>query len=156
YTSRSRAGSWNRIAACPFQQLEHVLFTCDLLLLPVVTRRLDRRVQSLWIRRLNRRMTKRENRFQLVRTGSKEARVLRQHFLSLRERGGVRVTCPRRSEACRLPRSRFWPGPGLPRSRWSLAVTFCIFRFTEHLWRYKWRICFRWSDGGAEDVEIVD
>lgn len=26
----------------------------------------------------------------------------------------------------------------------------------QHSIRLQWRICFRWSDGGADDVEIVD
>jgi len=42
------------------------------------------------------------------------------------------------------PGNRPEPLKGLRKGQWSIRIN------------QQWRICFRWSDGGADDVEIID
>jgi proteic killer suppression protein len=42
------------------------------------------------------------------------------------------------------PANRLEPLKGTRKGQWSIRIN------------RQWRICFRWSEGGADDVEIVD
>jgi proteic killer suppression protein len=42
------------------------------------------------------------------------------------------------------PGNRLEPLKGSRKGQWSIRIN------------QQWRICFRWNDGGADDVEIVD
>jgi proteic killer suppression protein len=90
----------------------------------------------------------------IVSFGDREAEKIWNGLKSRRLPGNIQVTALRKlrmlNVANRLEDLKVPPGNRLEALRGDRAGQWSI-RIND-----QWRICFRWSEGGAENVEIVD